>query len=199
MDMNDLKRVNSLWEKIYPHLALQIMGNYQRDFGMVLELGPFSGGISMALARLYPKLNITIADESPEVLKYLRQEISRSGLSKKICVSKTSLNQLAFDSAQFDLAVFRGAFFFLHNEKYLLQEIFRVLKDGGIAFIGGGFGKDTPQVLIDEIADESRVLNDRLGRYRVSVLELEEMVRKAGLLEHCTIEERGGLWLNIKK
>ncbi|MCX5832236.1 MAG: class I SAM-dependent methyltransferase [Deltaproteobacteria bacterium] len=175
------------------------MGNYQRDFGMVLELGPFSGGISMALARLYPKLNITIADESPEVLKYLRQEISRSGLSKKICVSKTSLNQLAFDSAQFDLAVFRGAFFFLHNEKYLLQEIFRVLKDGGIAFIGGGFGKDTPQVLIDEIADESRVLNDRLGRYRVSVLELEEMVRKAGLLEHCTIEERGGLWLNIKK
>ena len=199
MDMNDLKRVNSLWEKIYPHLALQIMENYQRDFGMVLELGPFSGGISMALARLYPKLNITIADESPEVLKYLRQEISRSGSSKKICVSKTNLNQLAIDSAQFDLAIFRGAFFFLHNEKYLLQEIFRVLKDGGIAFIGGGFGKDTPQVLIDEIADESRVLNDRLGRYRVSVLEFEEMVRKAGLLEHCTIEERGGLWLNIKK
>jgi ubiquinone/menaquinone biosynthesis C-methylase UbiE len=199
MDMNDLKRVNSLWEKIYPHLALQIMENYQRDFGMVLELGPFSGGISMALARLYPKLNITIADESPEVLKYLGQEISISGLSKKICVSKTNLNQLAFDSAQFDLAIFRGAFFFLHNEKYLLQEIFRVLKDGGIAFIGGGFGKDTPQVLIDEIADESRVLNDRLGRYRVSLLEFEEMVRKAGLLEHYTIEERGGLWLNIKK
>jgi methylase of polypeptide subunit release factors len=91
MDMNDLKRVNSLWVKIYPHLALQIMENYQRDFGMVLELGPFSGGISMALARLYPKLNITIADESPEVLKYLRQEISRSGSSKKICVSKTNL------------------------------------------------------------------------------------------------------------
>jgi ubiquinone/menaquinone biosynthesis C-methylase UbiE len=199
MDMNDLKRVNSLWEKIYPHLALQIMENYQRDFGMVLELGPFSGGISMALARLYPKLNITIADESPEVLKYLGQEISISGLSKKICVSKSNLNQLAFDSAQFDLAIFRGAFFFLHNEKYLLQEIFRVLKDGGIAFIGGGFGKDTPQVLIDEIADESRVLNDRLGRYRVSLLEFEEMVRKAGLLEHYTIEERGGLWLNIKK
>jgi hypothetical protein len=65
MDMNDLKRVNSLWEKIYPHLASQIMENYQRDFGMVLEF--------------------------------------------------------------------------------------------------------------------------------------EEMVRKAGLLEHCTIEERGGLWLNIKK
>jgi ubiquinone/menaquinone biosynthesis C-methylase UbiE len=199
MDMNDLKRVNSLWEKIYPYLASQIMESYQRDFGMVLELGPFSGGISMALARLYPKLNITIADESPEVLKYLRQEIATSGLAEKISVKKTNRGLLAFNSAQFDLIVFRGAFFFLNKEKYLLHEIFRVLRNGGIAFVGGGFGKDTPQELIDEIADESRVLNDSLGRHRVSIIELEEMVRKSGLTEHCKIEVRGGLWLNIKK
>jgi ubiquinone/menaquinone biosynthesis C-methylase UbiE len=199
MDMNDLKRVNSLWEKIYPHLTSQIVEYYQRDSGMILELGPFSGGISMALARLYPKLNITIADEPPEVLKYLRQEIARSGLSEKIGVMKTNRGLLAFQSAQFDLAIFRGAFFFLNNERYLLQEIFRILKDEGLAFVGGGFGKDTPQDLIDEIADESRLLNNRLGRHRVSIMELEEMVRKAGLIEHCYIEERGGLWLNIKK
>ena len=45
--------------------------------------------------------------------------------------------------------------------KNLLQEVFRVLKDGGMAFIGGGFGKGTPRELIDEIADESRQLNAR--------------------------------------
>ena len=87
----------------------------------------------------------------------------------------------------------------MNNEKYLLQEIYRVLKDGGFAFVGGGFGKDTPQERIDEIADESRILNDRLGRDRVSIMGLEEMVEKAGLTEYCKIEERGGLWLNIKK
>ena len=199
MDINDLKRVNNLWKKIYCYMALQIMEGYQRDSGKVLELGPFSGGISLELARLHPKLNITIADESAAVVKYLRQEISTSGLSGKIGVKKTKLNHLAFDDFQFDLVVFRGAFFFLNEKKNLLQEVFRVLKDGGMAFIGGGFGKGTPRELIDEIADESRQLNDRLGRRRVSIKELEEMVKKSELTDKCKIEEEGGVWLNIKK
>ena len=68
-----------------------------------------------------------------------------------------------------------------------------------MAFIGGGFGKGTPRELIDEIADESRELNDKLGRRRVSRAELEEMVMKSGLNENCRIEESGGLWLIVKK
>lgn len=199
MDIDDLKRVNSLWAKIYPYLAAQIMEGYQQDFGSVLELGPFSGGISVALAKLHPQLNITIADESPEVLQYLRHEISTSELSGKIGVEKTTMDQLAFDGSQFNLVIFRGAFFFLNQKKRILQEIFRVLKEGGVAFIGGGFGKGTPQKLIDEIADESRVLNDRLGRRRVSIKELDEMIRESGLTDKCRIEEAGGVWLNIRK
>ena len=199
MDINDLKRVNSLWEKIYPYLTSQIMESYKRDSGEVLELGPFSGGISICLAGSYPKLKITIADESPEVVKYLRQEILTSGLAEKVGVKKTNLNRLAFDDSQFDLAVFRGAFFFLNKKKNLLQEVFRVLKDGGVAFVGGGFGKGTPKELINEIADESRELNDRLGRRRVGIKELEEMVRKSELTDKCRIEETGGIWLNIRK
>ena len=199
MDINDLRRVNSLWERIYPYLARQIMEGYRQDRGKVLELGPFSGGISIALAGLHPELEITIAEESPEVLLYLRQEISASGLSEKISVKKTRLNDLNFDSSQFDLVIFRGAFFFLNENANLLREIFRVLKDGGLAFIGGGFGKETPRPLINEIADESRELNDRLGRLRVGVEELAALVKKSGLTDNCRIEEQGGLWLNIKK
>jgi|TARA_Y100000031_G_scaffold151664_1_gene193368 ubiquinone/menaquinone biosynthesis C-methylase UbiE len=199
MDINDLKRINSLWSKIYPYLASQIMEGYRRDSGVVLELGPFSGGISLELIRLHPKLNITIADESPAAVEYLRQEISTSGLSQKIAVKKTDLNHLAFDDSQFDLVIFRGAVFFLKDKENLLQEVFRVLKDEGMAFIGGGFGKGTPQELVDEIADESRELNNRLGRPWVSIEELEEMIRKSELTDKGKIVEDGGLWLNIEK
>ena len=199
MDINDLKRVNNLWRKIYPYLASQIMDDYRRDSGVVLELGSFSGGISLELVRLHPKLNITIADESPAVVEYLRQEISTSGLSQKIEVKKTDLNRLAFDDSQFDLVIFRGAVFFLKEKESLLQEVFRVLKDGGMAFIGGGFGKGTPQELIDEIADESRELNNRLGRPWVSIKDLEEMIRKSKLTDKGKIVEDGGLWLYLKK
>lgn len=199
MDIDALKRVNSLWRKIYPYLAGQIMEGYRRDSGAVLELGPFSGGISLELARLYPGLDITIADESPAVVEYLRREISISGLSERIEVKKTDLNHLTFDDHQFDLVVFRGAFFFLNEKENLLREVFRVLKDEGMAYVGGGYGKGIPDELIDEIADESRELNDRLGRRRVSIEELEELIRKSGLTDNCKIEEEGGVWLVIRK
>ena len=169
MDANDIKRVNSLWGKVYPYLASQVMDSYRRDSGSVLELGPFSGGISRELARLYPGLNITIADE------------------------------LSGDDSQFDLIIFRGAFFFLNEKKNLLREVFRVLKAGGLAFVGGGYGKGIPQEIIDEIADESRELNEKLGRRWVSIEELEELIRKSGLTDHCQIEEEGGVWLVIRK
>ena len=169
MDANDIKRVNSLWGKVYPYLASQVMDSYRRDSGSVLELGPFSGGISRELARLYPGLNITIADE------------------------------LSGDDSQFDLIIFRGAFFFLNKKGDLLREIFRVLKNGGTAFVGGGYGKGVPQEIINEIADESRELNEKLGRRWVSIEELGELIRKSGLVDNCKIEEEDGVWLVIRK
>ena len=199
MNIDDLIKVNSLWTKLYPYLAAQIMEGYQRGSGSVLELGPFSGGISLELARLYPGLNITIADELPEMVEYLEERISASGLAQGIAVKKTDLNRLTFDGSQFDLVIFRGAFFFLNKKGNLLQEIFRVLKKGGMAFVGGGYGKGVPQEITDEIASESRRLNKRLGRRWVSIKELEGLVRKSKLTDNCKIEEEGGVWLVIKK
>lgn len=199
MDIADLKKLRSLWRKVYPYLVAHIMEGYRRDSGAVLELGPFSGGISLELARLYPGLNITIADESPEVVGYLAKEISASELSEGIAIKKTDLDRLAFDDSQFDLIIFRGAFFFLNEKENLLREIFRVLKDGGMAFVGGGYGKGVPQKIVDEITDESRELNERLGRRWVSIEELEELVRKSGLTNNCKIEGEGGVWLVIRK
>ncbi len=199
MDVADLKELKNLWRRVYPYLVAHIMGDYRRDSGSVLELGPFSGGISLELARLYPGLSITIADELPEVVEYLEEEISASGLSEGIAVEKTDLNRLAFDDSQFDLIISRGVFFFLNKKENLLREIFRVLKEGGMAFIGGGYGKGVPQEIINEIADESHDINERLGRRWFSIEELEELVRKSGLTDNCKIEDEGGVWLVIRK
>ena len=199
MNIDDIEQLDRLWKKIYPYVAAQIMECYQRDYGSVLELGPFSGGISLELARSYPRIAITIGAESPAVIEYLRRKIALSGLSKRITVEETGLEHLQFVDAQFDLVILRGAFFFLKDRVGLLGEIMRVLKAGGMAFVGGGYGKGTPEELIDEIGDRSRELNKRLGRKRVSKEELEEIVRESDLADLCSIEEEGGLWITIRK
>ena len=197
--MTNLKRVNELWSRIYPYLAAQAMEYYGRSRGEVLELGPFSGGISVELARLHPGLNITIAAQDPGVVDDLRKEIQGAGLNRKMEVAWSELDNLVFADCLFDLIIFRGAYFFLDEEGKILREIYRVLKEDGLAFIGGGYGRNTPQALIDEIADESRDLNDRLGRRRVTEGEVTTMVNKAGLTSHTRIEKDGGLWLVIQK
>jgi ubiquinone/menaquinone biosynthesis C-methylase UbiE len=197
MDPNLLKQVNRLWRKIYPYLASQIRERYQRDSGAVLELGPFSGGISVEMARRHPGLDIIITDESSQVLEGLKEEINTEGFSDVIDIRKSVFNPLVFENSEFDLVISRGVFFFLDEEGDLLREIFRMLKEGGMAFIGGGYGKDTPPSLINEIADESRELNDRLGRTRVRVEALEKIITRSGLDDHCKIVEEGGLWVVI--
>jgi len=199
MDLRNLKRVNDLWSRIYPYLAIQVMEYYGRSHGEVLELGPFSGGISVELARLHPGLNITIAAQDPGVVDYLRKEIQGAGLNRKMEVDWSELDNLVFADCLFDVVIFRGAYFFLDEEGKILREIYRILKEDGLAFIGGGYGKNTPQALIDEIADESRDLNDRLGRRRVAEHEVANMVNKSGLTSHTRIEKEGGLWLVIQR
>ena len=199
MDLRNLKRVNDLWSRIYPYLAIQVMEYYGRSHGEVLELGPFSGGISVELTRLHPELSITIAAQDPGVVDYLRKEIEGAGLNRKMEVVWSELDNLVFADCLFDVVIFRGAYFFLDEEGKILREIYRILKEDGLAFIGGGYGKNTPQVLIDEIADESRDLNDRLGRKRVTEGEVTGMVNKAGLASQVKIEKEGGLWLLIQK
>ncbi len=198
MDLRNLKRVNDLWSKIYPYLAVQVMEYYGKSYGEVLELGPFSGGISMELARLHPRLNITIAAQDPDVVDLLRKEIE-GGLDRKMELTLSELDHLVFTDSLFDLVILRGAYFFLDEEGKIIQEIYRVLREDGLAFIGGGYGKNTPRALIDEIAEESRNLNDSLGRKRVTGDEVKNMVNKAGLSSHTRIEKEGGLWLVIKK
>ncbi|MBA7715837.1 hypothetical protein ES703_124895 [subsurface metagenome] len=199
MDIDDLKKVDSLWQKTNPYLVAQVMEGYHKDFGTVLELGPFSGGIALELARLYSKLELTIADESPEVVDYIEKKLSAAGFAKDITVKKTVFNNLAFSDCQFDLIIFRGAFFFLDKKENLLREIFRVLKKGGLAFVGGGHGKGVPQEIINQIADELRKLHKKLGGRWLSIGELQEIVSSSQLADNCSIKEEGGVWLKIQK
>jgi len=199
VDLRVLKDVNELWSKIYPYLADQVMEHYGKGDGDALELGPFAGGISMELARLHPGLNITLAAQDSGVVEYLRKEIEGARLDQEIVLKCSELDNLSFSDSAFDLVIFRGAFFFLDEEGRIIRGIYRVLKEDGLAFVGGGYGKNTPQALIDEIAERSRELNDRLGRRRVTVDGVKEMVNKANLSDHARIENEGGLWLVIRR
>ncbi|MCL2706873.1 MAG: selenium cofactor biosynthesis protein YqeC [Dehalococcoidia bacterium] len=165
----------------------------------MLELGSFAGGLSYALATAHPNMTFTIADEHSDYMTHVEHNIILRRLDSRIHLTEAALDKLPFADGSFDLVLLRGAFFFIIDRPDILWEIYRVLTLGGVAFVGGGYGRSTPQSIVDAIADESRILNDQLGRRRVTLEQLRMLLRVQGL-EHITrIIEEGGVWLVIRK
>jgi SAM-dependent methyltransferase len=123
VDLRLLKDVNELWTRIYPYLADQVMEYYGRSDGDILELGPFVGGIS------------TLAVQDSGMVDSMRGKIEGARLDREIALRCSELDNLVFADSVFDLVIFRGAYFFLDEEGGIIREIYRVLREDGLAFI----------------------------------------------------------------
>ncbi len=163
----------------------------------MLELGPFSGGIAKGLPSLTPGFRVVVADESPDLFAPLLKEIYKTPHAQRILFKTSPLSPLTFMDQSFDLVIFRGAFFFLHAA--ILHEIYRVLRPGGLAIMGGGYGSITPPVLIEEIAEESKRLNLLLGKRWITEEDLTAMINETSFQEEAEISKEGGLWVILRK
>jgi len=199
MELKDIVSVNELFAPIYPYVARQVAQEYGRTGGDGLEMGPFAGGVAIELARLCPELDLTMGDDFPGLLPYFREKVDDAGLAGRVLVREVDRSNLPFEEGSLDLVVFRGALFFWEDSARIVTEMYRVLRAGGLAMAGGGFGAETPDEVIESLADRSKDLNRRLGKRVLSEDQLVTLLREVGLESQATIDRRHGLWAAIRK
>ena len=197
-DLELIVQINRLWKPVYPHLGRQIQELYGRRNGKVLEIGPFSGVI-FSLTKDGVGASSAIASFPSGMADSYRQEAREAGLADRIQVVESDPSLAGIDTASIDLAIFRGAFFFPSIFEIDLAAIERVLKPGGIAFVGGGFGKYTPNNVLLDLGKRSRELNLTIGKIEITEQTLRKIVADSGLKAQTTIIEEGGLWVLITK
>lgn len=98
-----------------------------------------------------------------------------------------------------DFLIFRGALFFPSLFPVDYQAFNRVMKSGGIAMIGGGFGKFTPPAIINAIAERSKELNRQIGKVEVTADQIKEDIQASMGLTRYRIVHEGGLWVLLNK
>ncbi len=193
-----IEELNLLWEPVQPFLARQIEELYGRRDGNILEIGPFSGLI-FALARKNVGQSFLIAAFPKAAIALYRKEAQKRGLEDQVRIIESNSSLIGVSDDSVDLAIFRGALFFPKLFHVDFGAIYRTLREAGIAFVGGGFGKYTPPEVISQIGKRSEELNAAMGRVRVTVQSVRDQLRSSQLERRFEITTEGGLWVVMKK
>jgi hypothetical protein len=133
-----IQELNLLWEPIRPYLARQIEELYGRRDGHILEIGPFSGLIFTFVQKNVGQ-SFSIAAFPQTAIRSCHQEAQKLGLEDRVRIIESDSSLIGIADDAFDLAIFRGALFFPSLFQVDFGAIYRTLRTGGIAFVGGGF------------------------------------------------------------
>lgn len=198
LNLHPIQEIYHLWEPVYPYLGQQIHELYHRQSGNILEIGPFSGVI-FSLQKRKIGSSFSIAAFPFGMHTFFREEARRRKVEDKIKVIETNPALTGVEENKIDLAIFRGAFFFPSLFKVNFSAIYGILRIKGMALIGGGFGKFTPEAVIERIRRRSRDLNLKIGKVEVNEDQLRREIRKGHVEGKVEIVSEGGLWLLMRK
>jgi len=197
-DVKLIQEIDELWEPVYPFLANHIQAVYGREGGVILEIGPFCGVI-LALMAQGVGSKFIIGAFPPGIGAFFHDYIRMKGSTNAISVIETDQSLTNIQDNSIDLVIFRGALFFPSLFQVDYRAVNRVMKAGGVAMIGGGFGKLTPPEIIHPIADRSKELNLKIGKIEVTAEQVKEDIEASGALVDYQIVHEGGLWVILNK
>ena len=112
--------------------------------GVWMDLGAGPGGVGLALARRSAS-TIMLIDPDENVLQKALKVARESGLGKRIVAVTGRAEAIPLPNNCIDFAVSRGSIFFWEDRAQGVREIYRILRPGGAAMIGGGLGKTYPE------------------------------------------------------
>jgi hypothetical protein len=198
VDLAPIKELYNLWNPVYPYLTRHIEEIYGRRSGDILEMGPFCGAVfSMQTQGMGD--SFSIAAFPPGMGDFFCKEAEKHEIDNKVHVVESNASLAGITEHSIDLVIFRGALFFPSLFNVDFSAIYRVLREKGVAIVGGGFGKYTPGKVIDAISERSRALNLRIGKTEITASKLREDIKTGMIPGQAELVSDGGLWVIIKK
>jgi len=193
-----IQEIDRLWDPVYPYLARHISEFYGRRGGDIVEIGPFCGVIFSLLKEKIGH-SFMMAAFPEGMSNFFRQEAEKQNLIERIEIIETDPSMVGLEEDHFDLVIFRGALFFPFLFQVDFAAIYRILRKGGVALLGGGFGKFTPESVIEKIKRRSRNLNLAIGKTEIDRDQLIQDLRTRNLKGKFEFLSEGGLWVIMKK
>ncbi len=197
-EYND-KVMNGDFKKIYPEIAWQIVNYTNVKDGICVDLGGGPGMLGVWLAK-FTNLHVIVYDLMKECVDLVLENSKRHKVAEQVSARQGMAENINLPDASVDLVASRGSVFFWEDQEKGISEVYRILKPGGWAYIGGGFGT---KKLLDEImelkANDIKWLENKKKRTgKKSVKKFEELLEKLdvkGTVENTEV----GTWMIFQK
>jgi SAM-dependent methyltransferase/ABC-type molybdate transport system substrate-binding protein len=190
----------------YSNIVRQLVEDYHITEGTAIDLGCGPGQMAVILAK-QTKLKVTGLDIEPEAIEAGRRHAQEQGLADRVSFVCADAHSLPFPDNYANLIVSKGTLPFLRDQAQAIREVYRVLKPGGVAFLGGGFGRYTS-------AEEKAQMGGGMSEawygvdaataatgkavFPFPIVSYDVIMTKTGIADYRVIRE-GGNWIEIRK
>jgi ubiquinone/menaquinone biosynthesis C-methylase UbiE len=189
--------------RIYPVIANQILERTGINTGTCLDVGSGPAPLAIAIA-LLSDLRVTALDSSREMHALAGQNIRARNLYGRVIPVLGDVHAIPAGDCAFDLVVSRGSYHFWQDLPAAFREICRVMKPGGVAYIGGGYGNSLIKAEVLAGRKERGIVDDpdhpartRFRKFRAG--EIEASIEAAGISDYRILSDDSGFWMIIRK
>ena len=188
---------------MYEPLARQMVLEYGLKSGVALDIGSSCSSFPLDLAKK-TEMRVYALDLDAAAMRLLGYLADEAGLTGRVIPVEGDAMDMPFKDNFADFIFSRGCIPFVPDQVQMLREVHRVLKPGGVAYLGhGGFGR-----LLDPKLREDLV-KWRLGwgkdgkkpeGWNGPKEKLVDLAQEAGIPNCRLIKEPDvGWWLEIRK
>jgi ubiquinone/menaquinone biosynthesis C-methylase UbiE len=186
---------------VYPALAEQIVQDFAVKEGVCVDVGGGCGMLAMALVRI-TNLTVYVLDIDPWAIRLCNLLVDEAGLTGRVRAIEGDAQDMPFRDNFADLVVSRGSIFFWPDQLKGLKECYRILKPGGVAYVGGGFSRILDPAIRTSLAEScAKTFKENPPKgWKDLTEELVQQARDAGI-SNITMEREPirGKWLIIRK
>ena len=130
--------------------------------GSVLEIGPGPGYVGLEWLKKCPEGTLTALEISPEMIKTAQRNASSYGFESRVTYTEGNCMEMPFTDMSFDAVFSNGSLHEWEDPVKALNEIYRVLKKGGI-FCIADLRRDIPFLVRQMLYNSARPESIRPG------------------------------------